>query len=309
MTAQPLVSVIVPIYNAEEYLDRCIRSLLGQTLSNIEIILVDDGSNDRSGVMCEEYAKRDSRISVFHQPNSGVAAARQRGVDMAQGLFSIHTDPDDWIEPTMLEELYTKATERQADMVICNFVAVYPKKSRLSIQKLGDDLSPKACLNNLLQNKMNGSLCTKLIRTELYRKFDIRFVEGLNYCEDYLVCAKLFLHDIKVEYLNKALYYYDQIVNSASITRKYTIETLRQRLLFIDELRKVVEGVECVGMADAITSVAIECYKRRALSARQFAETFAPYKAEFMRSNYKHKYKIVLRMAASGYQALARMIS
>ncbi len=309
MTAQPLVSVIVPVYNAEEYLDRCVKSLLGQTLSNIEIILVDDGSTDRSGVMCERYAQQDERVNVFHQSNSGVAVARQRGVDMAQGLFSIHVDPDDWVELTMLEELYAKAVECQADMVICNFVAVYPKKSKPSTQRLGDDLSPKACLNNLLQNKMNGSLCTKLIRTELYRKFDIRFVGGLNYCEDYLVCAKLFLQNIKVAYHDKALYYYDQIVNSASITRKYTIETLRQRMLFIDELSTVVEGVECVGMADAITSVAIECYKRRVLSARQFAEIFAPYKEEFMRSNYKYKYKMVLRMAVSGYQTLSRMIS
>ena len=309
MTAQPLVSVIVPIYNAEEYLDRCLKSLLGQTLSDIEVVLIDDGSSDSSGAICERYARQDSRISVFHQPNSGVAAARQRGVDMAQGLFSIHTDPDDWIEPTMLEELYIKATECQADMVICNFVAVYPKKSKPSIQRLGDDLSPKACLNNLLQNKMNGSLCTKLIRTELYHKFDIRFVEGLNYCEDYLVCAKLFLQDIKVAYLDKALYYYDQIVNNNSITRIYTVETLYQRLRFIDELRQVIGECNCVGIADAITSVAIECYKRRVLSARQFAEIFAPYKADFMRSNYKYKYKVVLRLAASGYQTFARMIS
>ena len=309
MTAQPLVSVIVPIYNAEEYLDRCMKSLRGQTLSNIEIILIDDGSSDGSGVICENYAQRDERISVFHQQNSGVAVARQRGVDMAQGVFSIHVDPDDWVEPTMLEELYSKATESGADMVICNFVAVYPKKNKFSIQKIGDDLSPKACLNKLLQNKIHGSLCTKLIRTELYRKFDIRFVEGLNYCEDYLVCAKLFLHDIKVAYLNRALYYYDQIVNENSITRKYTIETLRQRMLFVDELRKVVEGVECVGVADAITNVALECYKRRILTADEFAETFAAYKEEFMQSNYKYKYKIVLRMAASGYQAIARVIS
>ena len=134
MTAQPLVSVIVPVYNAESYLDRCMKSLLEQTLSNIEIILIDDGSSDGSGVICERYARQDSRISVFHQPNSGVAAARQRGVDMAQGLFSIHVDPDDWVELTMLEELYAKAVECQADMVICNFVAVYPKKNQLSIQ-------------------------------------------------------------------------------------------------------------------------------------------------------------------------------
>ena len=79
MTAQPLVSVIVPVYNAEEYLDRCVKSLLGQTLSNIEIILVDDGSTDRSGVMCQRYAQQYERVNVFHQSNSGVAAARQRG--------------------------------------------------------------------------------------------------------------------------------------------------------------------------------------------------------------------------------------
>ena len=309
MTAQPLISVIVPIYNAEEYLDRCIKSLREQTLSNIEIILVDDGSSDGSGVLCEQYAKQDSRISVFHQQNSGVAAARQRGVDMAQGIFSIHTDPDDWVEPTMLEELYSKAMECSADMVICNFVAVYPKKNKVAVQQLGDDLSPRACLNLLLQNKMNGSLCTKLIRTDLYRKYNIGFIEGLNYCEDYLVCAKLFLQDIKVAYLNRALYYYDQIVNNNSITRIYTIETLRQRMRFIDELRNVVKEVECVGLADAITGVALECYKHRILSANEFAETFAAYRDDFMRSNYKYKYRMVLRMAASGYQALARIIS
>jgi glycosyltransferase involved in cell wall biosynthesis len=285
------------------------KSLLEQTLSNIEIILVDDGSTDRSGVICEQYAQRDSRISVFHQPNSGVAAARQRGVDMAQGIYSIHVDPDDWIELTMLEELYSKATEESADMVICNFVAVYPKKSVNSVQKLGEELSPKACLNKLLQNKMNGSLCTKLIRTELYRKFDIRFVEGLNYCEDYLVCAKLFLHDIKIAYHSGSLYYYDQIVNDNSITRIYTIDTLRQRLMFVEELKKTIKDIDCIGVANAITSVAFECYKHKILSAREFAKTFNAYKDDFMQSNYKYKHKMVLRMAASGYQALARIIS
>ena len=102
MKNQPLVSVIVPVYNAEKYIDRCIQSLLSQTLSDIEIIMVDDGSADRSGAICEQYARKDQRINVFHQTNRGVAAARQRGIDMAQGIFSIHVDPDDWIESTML---------------------------------------------------------------------------------------------------------------------------------------------------------------------------------------------------------------
>lgn len=309
MKNQPLVSVIVPVYNAEKYIDRCIQSLLSQTLSDIEIIMVDDGSADRSGAICEQYARKDQRINVFHQTNRGVAAARQRGIDMAQGIFSIHVDPDDWIESTMLEELYTKAIKSNSDVVICNFVAVYPKKNVVVTQELDENMSPSESLNNLLQNKMHGSLCTKLIRTQLYHKFNIRFVQELNYCEDYLVCVKLFTHDIKITYLNSALYYYDQIVNNDSITRIYTIKTLHQRLRFIEELQRVISNIDCIGPSNAITEVAYECYKHKILSSRDFANTFSRYKDHFKQSNYKFNRKLALRMAASGYQIFARIIS
>ena len=98
MNGNPKVSVIVPIYKAESYLYKCIDSLLTQTLADIEILLIDDGSPDGSGMICDEYARKDSRVKVFHKSNGGVASARQCGLDHACGEYVIHADPDDWVE-------------------------------------------------------------------------------------------------------------------------------------------------------------------------------------------------------------------
>ena len=117
----PKVSVIVPIYKAEKYINRCIDSILAQTFTDWELLLIDDGSPDRSGEICDEYAENDPRIRVFHKANGGVSSARQMGQEEAVGEYTIHVDPDDWVEPTMLEELYAKAEADDADMVICDF--------------------------------------------------------------------------------------------------------------------------------------------------------------------------------------------
>ena len=122
------VSIIVPVYKAEAYLHRCVDSILAQTFTNWELLLIDDGSPDRSGAICDEYASKDARIRVFHKENGGVSSARQKGQDEAQGEYTIHADPDDWVEPTMLEELYKKAKEDDADMVICDYYQCCPKR-------------------------------------------------------------------------------------------------------------------------------------------------------------------------------------
>ena len=100
-----MISVIVPVYNSERYLHRCINSILSQSYKNIEVIIVDDGSTDKSSIICDDYAKTDSRIKVFHQENQGVAAARQRGLELSSGDYIIHCDSDDWMDSCMLEEL------------------------------------------------------------------------------------------------------------------------------------------------------------------------------------------------------------
>lgn len=102
----PKISIIVPVYKAETYLHRCVDSILAQTFTDWELILVDDGSPDQSGKICDEYAKKDQRVKVIHKENGGVSSARQRGLDESVGEYTIHADPDDWVEPEMLDELY-----------------------------------------------------------------------------------------------------------------------------------------------------------------------------------------------------------
>lgn len=108
---QPLISVIVPIYKVELYLRKCINSILAQTYQNLEVILVDDGSPDQCGIICDEYAKSDSRVRVIHQENSGVASARNAGLQAAQGDYIGFVDSDDWIAPDMYDCLYLAAHE------------------------------------------------------------------------------------------------------------------------------------------------------------------------------------------------------
>ena len=129
------ISVIVPVYNAASTLRKCVDSLLAQTLKDFEVLLVDDGSTDNSGALCDEYAQQNSRVKAFHKSNGGVSSARQFGIDHAQGEYTIHADPDDWVEPGMLEELYKKAKEADADMVICDFYENTYKGQRVVRQK------------------------------------------------------------------------------------------------------------------------------------------------------------------------------
>lgn len=125
----PKISIISPVYNAERYIVKCLDSILVQTFQDWELILVDDGSSDKSGVICDEYAARDSRVIVIHKENGGVGAARQTGLDAVTGEYVIHADPDDWVEPTMLQELYAKAVAEAADVVICDYYVDTKKKN------------------------------------------------------------------------------------------------------------------------------------------------------------------------------------
>ena len=116
-----LISVIIPIYNVDQYLDHCIRSVANQTYNNLEIILVDDGSSDRSGTICDEWSEKDSRIRVIHQENRGVSAARNTGMEISCGDYIGFIDSDDWCEETMYEELQKSISENTSDIALCGF--------------------------------------------------------------------------------------------------------------------------------------------------------------------------------------------
>jgi glycosyltransferase involved in cell wall biosynthesis len=281
--------------------------------------MIDDGSTDSSGTICDKYAEQYDRIRVIHQENSGVAAARQRGIDVAQGAFSIHADPDDWVEPTMLEELYGKAKESGADITICDFMVDNSDKSYCSVQNI-ENCNPINCLNLLMYGKIHGSLCNKLIRTELYKKFNIRFFEGINYCEDFLICVQLFLSGVEVSYLPKAFYHYDKVCNENSITRKYSEQTLRTRLQIFEILKGVLRERRCmlpqpkshlsrlfglypkdtrVSLSQVIIGIAVECQYHKILTPREFARTFGRYRKYFILSDHSWKLRMSLVKIAS----------
>ena len=129
------ISIIVAVYNAKGYLERCLDSIINQTFSDYEVLLVDDGSTDGSGAICDKYEQEDSRFKVIHKENGGVGSARKIGLDNAVGEYIIHMDSDDWAEPDMLRKLYDFATDSNADVVICDLYRDRAGKIQLSSQK------------------------------------------------------------------------------------------------------------------------------------------------------------------------------
>lgn len=224
---EPKVSVIVPVYKAESYLCRCVDSLLAQTFLDFEILLIDDGSPDKSGEICDEYASRDKRIRVFHKPNGGVSSARQKGLDEARGEYVIHADPDDWVEPNMLQELYAKAKTENADMVICDFFENKGKNQIYRVQK-PSRLDHETVLRELFQ-QLHGSCWNKLVRRVCYNIYNINFVDNINFQEDFCINVMLLMHSIKVSYLNMAFYHYSIGINENSLNMRIDRRKMEDR--------------------------------------------------------------------------------
>lgn len=231
------VSVILPVYNAATTITRMLDSLRDQTLVDFEVLMIDDGSTDNSGAILDEYAQKDNRFRVVHKKNEGVSAARQTGVELAQGEYVIHADSDDWVDQTMLEELYAKAENNDADVVICDFFSNTDTGQTLCKQR-PSELKADVILRELFQ-QLHGSCWNKLVRQACYNKYNVRFPKGINHCEDLLFWAQLLQHnDVKVSYLPKAFYHY--YVNSNSITRHYTRSTYEMRLKYLTNLYEIL---------------------------------------------------------------------
>lgn len=244
MQQRPTISIIVPVYNTGKYLHRCIDSIIAQTFTDWECLLIDDGSTDDSSNICDEYANNDSRIKVFHKENGGVASARQLGTDKASGHFSIHVDADDRIDKEMLQLMYDKAIKSNADIVISDYFDEKNKSlGRKSHNNWNDNCSALDVSKAIVSNKMIGTLWNKLIRHNLYKKFNVSYIRGINYCEDVLILVQILLHPVKIVFLRKAFYYYNK-ENPTSITTNYTKETFDGRIKYIQELRKLLPLAE-----------------------------------------------------------------
>lgn len=304
---QPQISVIVPIYKAESFIHRCIDSILAQTFTDFELILVNDGSPDKSGSICDEYALADSRIKVIHKKNGGVASARQCGIDNASGTYTIHTDPDDWIEPNMLEELYNKAIKENADIVVCDFWVEEKNQTTLCKQE-PSSFDPQRIIIDLLLDRLHGSLCNKLIKLSCYRNSDTTFVNGLNYCEDFLVCCKLLTGKITVTYLNKAFYHYDQSSNSNSITKNYDI-AIHNQIRLLAELQNVLKEERFIeALHHKKAQLAELAIKYPTLNSKEYKRIFYPQRQSILPHIKSRFMKFSFIIAANGRKNLVYSI-
>lgn len=209
----PRVSIIVPVYNVEKYINRCIDSILSQTFTDFELILVDDGSPDKSGEICDEYAKKDKRIKVIHKKNGGLSDARNVGLEIAKGDFIGFVDSDDYIELDMYEKLLEACEENNSRIAMCGRFNVFGEVIEPFFSFSGYKIwkSKEAIENLLTWDNIDSSSCDKLFNRELFR--DIRFPVG-KYNEDIYVMTRIIHNSGKVVHIGEAKYYYYHRPNS-----------------------------------------------------------------------------------------------
>lgn len=213
---EPILSIIVPVYNVEPYLQRCVESICSQTLRDFELILVDDGSPDNCPALCDAAAKRDARVRVIHQKNSGLSAARNAGLDVARGEWIGFVDSDDYIAPDMYETLYRAATENDAPLAVCSYAYVDEtgKKLQHTSQITKDEVIGRMEAMDRLGIGKNWYYITAWNRLYRRKLFDtVRFPVG-KLCEDEFIAHKIYWQCERVAVVAKPLYFYVRRENS-----------------------------------------------------------------------------------------------
>lgn len=302
----PKISVIVPVYNVEQYLPRCIDSILAQTFTDFELLLIDDGSKDKSGEICDNYAKKDSRIRVFHKENGGVALARQFGIDNASGKYSIHADGDDWVEPKMLEHMYNKSIETHTDILISDFY-IDKKGKSIYVNQLTNKTNSIDILKEILDGHLFGALWHKLIRHSLYKEYNINFTPNINYCEDVLILSKLLQLNLKVGFLHEAFYHYDH-QNVNSITRHYTKDTFDMRKRYVKALKNIVPNTFHTTIKSVAFQVKREAFYYGVLSKDDFYNYMPTSLSDILLNRYGMWLKLCMILAYFGMFNIAKRL-
>lgn len=200
------VSVIVPIYNTEKFLRKCIESIINQTLQEIEIILINDGSTDNSHNICLEYAEKyPEKVRYINNKNIGCSATRNLGIELAKGEFIAFVDSDDYIEKEMYEKMYTKSQKTESDIVICGINTIFLKNRKIWVRKVKNKNEKYKYLTReqLLNNPVN-----KIFKTNLLRKNKILFPLNTQFAEDIVFCIKSIIYCQKMSAVEKEFYNY-----------------------------------------------------------------------------------------------------
>lgn len=225
------ISIIVPIYHVEEFLPACIDSILAQTYRNFELILVNDGSPDRCGDICDWYAEQDERIKVIHKENGGVSSARNVGIEAAEGEFIAFLDPDDTVEPRMYEKLAEAACVYEAELVVCPFMIHYVGEGRTMASSVWQEVNcvidaqciKEKLIPSMLMRKSYGlvSVFNKLYRRSLFTSTNLRFDENRSHGEDTKLNFLLLLNINRLVFLDQPLCNYYVRNRETSLTHRF----------------------------------------------------------------------------------------
>lgn len=223
-----LISIIVPVYNCEKYLRICLDSIVGQSYKNLQIILIDDGSTDSSGAICDEYAKVDNRIKVYHQKNAGVAMARNEGLKYIKGEYVCFVDGDDVVDMEYCKSMLNVALEYDLDIVLCNIVRFYdiflfPAQKNILEYNIDFYDHHEAGIAFMKEKRFEGYVFNRFYKKEIVN--ECIFPAGIETKEDEFFNAQCMMKSNKIAYLNRDLYFYRQD-NMGSITKQFTLKRM-----------------------------------------------------------------------------------
>lgn len=295
----PLISVIIPVYNVEKYIQKCIESVIKQTYENLEIILVDDGSLDKCGIICDYYKDIDSRIKVIHKKNGGLSDARNVGIDIANGEYIMFLDSDDYISIDICEYLYNLISTYKAEISICGFYEAYEDKIIEPIYK--DKLlimDGKEGIKEILKEKnFNTSAWAKLYKSSLFK--DIRFPYG-KISEDLFTIYRIFDRSSKIVFGYEPKYYYVQSPNSImrssfNLKKLDTLEALSQIKIFIKNKYPDLEELAInryVRYNISYVKEMIECNYENNEITEKLIYNIKPYIRKYVKSDYRFTSKL-----------------
>ena len=252
------ISVMIPVYNTSRYLEKCLTSVLEQSLKEIEIICVNDGSTDNSLEVLKKYQKKDNRIKIVNKSNGGLTSARNEALKLATGEYSLNVDSDDWIKEKYLEDIYNEAKKNDLDILITDIVYAKENKReeyetyiRQDLNLLdGKIISGKEYIDIFFENNFLGYTWNKLIKTELYKSYGLKYNETIFFFEDVELILRLSYFCKKIGKLNKAYYFYRQGENNG--IRKVKLKNLIDLIECFDSLIKFYKTKEVKIMNELI---------------------------------------------------------
>lgn len=234
---QPKVSVTVPVYNTGQYLRECLDSLASQTLDELEVIIVDDGSTDCSNAIIREYCTRYPNFRFIEKENGGLASARQAGLEAARGEYVIVCDSDDWTDPDMYRILYEEAIRQNADIAVCGMYAEYDSGKRVPFNSFVEDTDGIADNDRMLA-VAPGMSYTKLVRRSLFHDSDASYEDGINMSEDVLIFFKLLRSKPRIAQVRKYLYHWRRVFAGKSYTNSIKMRHVRQMQFTYDWIKE-----------------------------------------------------------------------